>query len=108
VVAGDFNRQWLDVFAKVRPSSSAGLDLVSAYHSYYGDELGDEQETTLYFRSNPKSLLYHFDYCLIPRAWAKHLGSVRLGLFADWVQTGLSDHVPLVVDIRKGIRRTLQ
>ncbi len=108
VVAGDFNTHWPGAFAHIEPSSSTGLDLVSAYHSHYEVEPGEESETTLYWRGSPKSLLYHFDYCLIPRAWDQHLGAVRLGSFADWIKTGLSDHVPLVVDIRKGASRSLQ
>jgi hypothetical protein len=108
VVAGDFNTHWPGAFENIESSASADLGLVSAYHSYYDVGPGEESGTTLYWHGNPKSLLYHFDYCLIPRAWARHVGSVRIGSYAEWIETGLSDHVPLVVDIRKGVRRSLK
>ena len=104
VVAGDFNTYWPGAFASAKSSIETGLDLISAYHYYYDVRPGREWESTLYYRGNPKSLIYHYDYCLVPQAWAEQLHSVRLGKVADWIKTGLSDHVPLVVDIRKGNR----
>jgi hypothetical protein len=32
----------------------------------------------------------------VPRRW--RINNVNVGAFSDWVATGLSDHVPLIVD----------
>ena len=42
---------------------------------------------------------YHVDYCFLPREWSSYLGEVKTGTFDDWVGAGLSDHVPLIVDV---------
>jgi len=42
---------------------------------------------------------YHIDYYFIPDEWIKSILNVTVGDFEDWVGRGLSDHVPLIVDI---------
>ena len=53
----------------------------------------------------------HVDYCFLPLEWCSHLREVEVGAYADWIGKGLSNHVPLVVDVdlpapRSGIGAT--
>jgi hypothetical protein len=43
---------------------------------------------------------YHIDYCFVPNSWINEDLAVHVGHFQDWVGIGLSDHVPMVVDVR--------
>jgi exodeoxyribonuclease-3 len=106
VVAGDFNNhvRW-DKPGK--PSNMRNAEallaergFVSAYHHWLGVDLGDEPAPTHYWQTRSENgRTYHIDYCFIPTTWAERITSVRLGTYADWVGSGLSDHVPLVVDL---------
>jgi exodeoxyribonuclease-3 len=106
VVAGDFNDnvQW-DKPTKINKHSAnvselGALGLQSAYHYSRGVDQGSETEPTLYWRDRKNDgPRYHIDYCFIPNAWTKSILAVTVGKFDDWVGTGLSDHVPLVVEI---------
>ena len=61
---------------------------------------GEEPDTTLYWRGQTTNEpIYHIDYCFLPSIWMKRVKSVQLGSFSEWVASGLSDHVPLVVDV---------
>ena len=67
--------------------------LVSAYH---GDRpLGRESDPTHYFQWR-QDRPFHLDYCFVPRSWL--LDRVHVGNYADWAS--LSDHRPVVVDVR--------
>ncbi|HEY8787857.1 MAG TPA: hypothetical protein VIM10_01790 [Actinopolymorphaceae bacterium] len=56
-------------------------------------------DPTIYWQSNTiDEPTFHIDYCFVPAAWTNHI-RVEVGAFADWVGTGLSDHVPLTVDV---------
>ncbi len=106
VIAGDFNHnvRWdkkgrADNHAEmVKKFESIGL--VSAYHVDRSVEQGCEPEATIYWRNRtidgPK---YHIDYVFIPKEWVPRLVSVTLGSFDDWIGTGLSDHIPVIVDL---------
>ena len=39
------------------------------------------------------------DYAFIPEAWLPRLRGVSVGSKPDWIDSGLSDHVPLAVDL---------
>ena len=106
VVAGDFhnNVRW-DRGAKATNHGNlvAGLErlgLASAYHVGRGELHGKETSPTLYWQKRaldgPK---YHVDYCFLPLEWCSQLWQVELGGFDAWVGSGLSDHVPLIVDV---------
>jgi exodeoxyribonuclease-3 len=106
IVAGDFNDNVLWDKPK-RPNNHSinvgalnSLGLRSAYHVSRVVDQGKELDPTLYWRdrklNGPK---YHIDYCFIPDAWTNSILNVTVGHFDDWVGRGLSDHVPLVVDI---------
>jgi exodeoxyribonuclease-3 len=106
VVAGDFNDnvQW-DKPTKINKHSAnvgelTALGLQSAYHYSRGVDQGSETEPTLYWRDRKNDgPRYHIDYCFIPDAWTKSITAVTIGKFDDWVGAGLSDHVPLIVEV---------
>jgi endonuclease/exonuclease/phosphatase family metal-dependent hydrolase len=106
VVAGDFNQN--AVWDRPNRTSNhsrnvellGNLGLVSAYHHYFGVSHGAERHTTHYWRGQTENEpIFHIDYCFVPKVWLKRIESVRLGSFSKWVASGLSDHVPLIVDV---------
>jgi exodeoxyribonuclease III len=103
VFAGDFNNNvnWdrgrpADWAVTVERLEAAGL--VSTYHESRGVPHGGEPEPTLYWRDRRRDgPTFHIDFCFVPRTW--NVASVEVGSFDEWVAPGLSDHVPLVVDV---------
>ncbi len=105
ILAGDFNHNvsWdADMpFAKQHARTLDGAKragLVSAYHHHFSEEQGAESVPTLYWRGAGQKT-YHIDYAFIPYEWLPRLGEVSAGSKQDWIDSGLSDHVPLVVDL---------
>jgi exodeoxyribonuclease III len=106
VVAGDFNDNVLWDKPKkidnhsINVSALAASGLRSAYHQSRGVGQGLEPEPTIYWRNRKiDGPSYHIDYCFVPDRWINEDLDVRVGHFRDWVGIGLSDHVPLVVEI---------
>jgi hypothetical protein len=106
IVAGDLNSNaiwdkpgWrINHMAKVEMLE--GLGLVSAYHTIRGEPHGRETIPTLYWRDRTKDgPTYHIDYMFLPNRWIDRVRGLRLGTFEDWCGSGLSDHVPIIVDI---------
>jgi len=78
----------------------ASLGLLSAYHEFHGEQQGGESRPTLYWRDRRKDgLTYHIDYVFLPDPWIRKVKELRLGRFEDWCGAGLSDHVPVIVDV---------
>jgi hypothetical protein len=105
VVAGDFNAS-----AVFRRGVTGGVwrigaalarrGLVSVYHAVHGCRFGEEPSPTIYWRDRRQDgFAYHIDYCFVPASWIQFVRGCDLGDFETWVASGLSDHVPLVVDI---------
>jgi exodeoxyribonuclease III len=111
VIAGDFNNNtiwdrpgWRMNHAHAVARLAAG-GLVSAYHELRGEVPGAELEPTHYWRDRRKDgPTYHIDYVFLPRLWLAGLKEVEIGSFEAWCGNGLSDHVPVVVevDVRAG------
>lgn len=112
VVAGDFNNAvYWDRPGKpdhrgnfaVTAQLLRDIGLVSAYHHAGDQELpfGDEPPTLYWKTQKVDGPGYHIDYCFVPESWTVGLG-VKMGTHGDWVASGLSDHVPLVIDILGG------
>jgi exodeoxyribonuclease III len=106
VVAGDFNNNvYWDRPGRPNNHEAAVQDLdrlglASAYHVARGVAQGAEPEPTLYWRDRSRDgPVYHIDYCIVPRRWTTRLARVVVGGFDEWVGAGLSDHVPLMVEI---------
>lgn len=79
------------------------LGLTSAYHAWHGLPQGNEPDPTLYWRDRKKDgPTYHIDYTIVPKVWIDAVRDLWFGSFEDWVGAGLSDHVPLVVDLDEG------
>jgi exodeoxyribonuclease III len=104
VVAGDFNNavRW-DGPRKADNHSLAAqklsdLGLVSAYHANWATAQGKEEHPTLYWRRH-RDAPYHIDYIWLPQVWLPGLTAVEIGDYSTWVQGGLSDHVPLTVEV---------
>jgi exodeoxyribonuclease-3 len=106
VIAGDWNSNaiwdkpgWrINHMTKVRILND--LDIVSAYHAVTGEEHGKETMPTLYWRDRREDgPTYHIDFGFIPRLWVPRISRFEIGTFADWCGNGLSDHVPIILDI---------
>jgi exodeoxyribonuclease-3 len=106
IVAGDLNNNtiwdkpgWrINHTATVKTLESLGL--VSAYHTVRGEPQGRETIPTLYWRDRTKDgPTYHIDYVFLPTRWIERVKDLSLGTFEDWCGAGLSDHVPIIVDI---------
>jgi exodeoxyribonuclease III len=78
----------------------AGYGLVSAYHARGGEAHGAETVPTLYWRDRKTDgPTYHIDYVFLPERWLGRIAELSVGSFEDWCGAGMSDHVPIVVDI---------
>jgi exodeoxyribonuclease-3 len=106
VVAGDFNDNVL--WDKPRKLNNHGINvraltafgLRSAYHQSRDVNQGQEPEPTIFWRNRKiDGPRYHIDYCFVPDSWINEDLAVDVGHFQDWVGIGLSDHVPMVVDV---------
>ncbi len=106
VVAGDFNNNvfwdkpgWAMNHADC-VADLAALGFASAYHAARGEAQGAERTPTHYWRDRKKDgPTYHIDYVFLPEPWLGRLREMRVGRFAKWCGSGLSDHVPLLVDV---------
>jgi exodeoxyribonuclease III len=106
VVAGDLNSNaiwdkpgWrINHMATVDTLESLGL--VSAYHTVRSETHGRETIPTLYWRDRTKDgPTYHIDYVFLPDRWVDRVTALSVGTFEGWCGSGLSDHVPIIVDI---------
>ena len=76
------------------------LGLASAYHALRGERQGEETVPTLYWRDRKKDgPTYHIDYIFVPAPWLGRVRELAVGTYEDWCGSGLSDHVPMMVDI---------
>jgi exodeoxyribonuclease-3 len=107
IVAGDLNSNtiwdkpgWrINHATKVRILKER-FGLVSAYHAIRGEAHGNESEPTLYWRDRTKDgPTYHIDYVFLPLPWISQVRELTVGGFEPWCGAGLSDHVPVVVDV---------
>ncbi|MBY0515545.1 MAG: hypothetical protein K2P81_01465 [Bacteriovoracaceae bacterium] len=69
------------------------MGLVSAYHTFFKENQGEEKKPTLYFRKN-KSASYHVDYIFLNKRYLKNM-AFEIGDARKWLKH--SDHMPLVV-----------
>lgn len=106
VVAGDLNSNaiWDKPGWRINHTATVkmleGLGLVSAYHVVRGEPQGRETIPTLYWRDRTKDgPKYHIDYVFLPDRWIDRVRDLSIGTFEDWCGSGLSDHVPVIVDI---------
>ena len=106
IVAGDLNSNtiwdkpgWRSNHMKT-VGILARMGLVSIYHELRGERHGEETIPTHYWRDRRKDgPTYHIDYVFAPRHRLGAISNFYVGSFEDWCGNGLSDHVPIVVDI---------
>ncbi len=103
VVAGDFNAMVTPLAKRESKQALALFDrlnrlgLTSAYHSVSARIHGDEPHPTHFFRWK-REHPFHIDYCFVPQSW--RVVSAEIGDAETW--GGLSDHLPLIVDLEPG------
>lgn len=104
ILAGDFNqsvkfdskrssdrhfRRVLDLLDR--------LGLVSAWHHRHEENFGLEARPT-YFHQWQENNAFHIDYVFVPDRIG--ISSVTLGTQEEFIAAGISDHVPLTVDLQ--------
>jgi hypothetical protein len=104
LVAGDFNvgfpvaRDGQTRHAKHVVRTWEALGLVSVYHTFFDVAMGQESRPT-FFDERRRQLGWHIDYILIPMQQLHRIRHVELGDYWEWVASGRSDHVPLIIDL---------
>ncbi len=107
VIAGDLNSNtiWDKPGWRINHSTKVRIleesfGLVSAYHTIRGEAHGQESAPTLYWRDRTEDgPTYHIDYVFLPSAWIGKVSHLSVGGFETWCGAGLSDHVPVIVDV---------
>jgi exodeoxyribonuclease-3 len=106
IVAGDFNNNvfWHRPGWRINHCNAVAslekLGLVSAYHELRGEPQGSESVPTLYWRDRKKDgPSYHIDYVFLPSQSLARVRELTVGTYEDWCAMGLSDHVPILVDV---------
>jgi len=97
VLAGDFNASKSQGHLR-NVQRLAARGLVSAYHAHHCvDHSAVEADPTSYYLWQ-ESRRYHMDFVFVPAEWRIH--AVEVGGFKDYSRPGgMSDHVPIVVDV---------
>ncbi len=60
---------------------------------------GGTRFVPLFFDERRRKLGWHIDYVLMHREQLHRVRNVELGDFWEWVASGRSDHVPLIIDL---------
>jgi len=104
VIAGDMNASAHQGTAKAHLANIAKLrerGFESAYHWSHGHADADEVPTTLRWANQPTTA-FHCDFVFIPPQWQLKGTSVSLGDPEVIFGGGLSDHLPVIVDVPLG------
>lgn len=110
VIGGDFNSNKIwDGGRKVRSHSAVvklllDRSLVSAYHTFFEEQHGEETRPTYYFWHR-KNRSFHIDYVFVPLSWSSQIREVKVGTYKTWRPT--SDHTPMLVDIAESSTMSL-
>jgi endonuclease/exonuclease/phosphatase family protein len=103
ILAGDFNCTAQSPAGSRRPTHAdllRDLGAVSAYHAHHGCDHGAEADMTLrWIGPGRVPRRYHCDFVWMSAALAPRLAGVEVGTFAEWIETGISDHCPVIVDL---------
>jgi hypothetical protein len=106
IVAGDFNNNviWSDPdntrTHRHTGEMLASYGLSSAYHALSGLAHGEELAPTIFWQKRTiDGPQYHIDYIYLPNKWLLPPTSISIGGYANWVGSGLSDHVPITVTL---------
>ena len=103
ILAGDFNASFQDPSpaAHARTVSALGEHgLVSVHHHLTSTEHGAETSHTLRWIAPGRiPRYYHCDYLWLSPDLQPSLRGGGIGTMGDWVESGLSDHVPVWADL---------
>lgn len=104
IVAGDFNidgagalRRRSGAFSKVIDRFQ-DLGLASVYHTVWQEPFGAESSPT-YFHHRNRARPFHIDFCFLSAPLLDRLRAVTVGKYEQWVDSGISDHVPLTIEL---------
>jgi hypothetical protein len=76
------------------------LGLRSAYHAHTDCDHGAEAHMTLrWIARGKRPLHYHCDFVFLPARWVGSVRRVEIGAMEHWVEAGLSDHAPVIVEL---------
>ncbi|MFC5449047.1 endonuclease/exonuclease/phosphatase family protein [Paenibacillus aestuarii] len=106
VLIGDFNNNVIwDYQHKSHLGSFSDLlqlfrekDIYSCYHEYNQELFEQENQPTLLFRKNAVDP-YHIDYFFCSKSILNNVNRVLIEKHEDWLH--LSDHVPVIIDLKK-------
>jgi endonuclease/exonuclease/phosphatase family metal-dependent hydrolase len=105
VIAGDLNSNtiWDRPGWRINHSTKVKIlekdfGLVSAYHAVRGEPHGRREADALLRDRTKDGPTYHIDYVFVPSPWIGK-ARVHVGAFEIWCGSGLSDHVPVIVDV---------
>ena len=80
----------------------AELGVQSAHHTHHGLAHGEETAMTLRWKGRGGLVSeYHVDFVFLSRPLLERLEAVEVGSMRDWVESGLSDHCPVSVDLAR-------
>ena len=103
ILAGDLNCSAQGPSAAPHRENVARLEMLgmrSAYHAHRGVAHGGETEMTLrWFGPGSHEYTYHCDFVFLSDAITRRLEGVTVGTMAEWVESGLSDHAPVVTHV---------
>ena len=103
IIIGDFNSNKIwDKKPRVGNHSElvellSEMDIVSAYHNYFGEQQGSESQNT-FFQYRKSELGYHIDYCFISKRLIKNLIEFKVHDIEEWKK--MSDHIPILIEIK--------
>lgn len=105
VVAGDFNCSHQGPSGRAHLSNMARfheLGMQSGYHAHSQQEHGAETAMTLQWIAPGRIRQgYHCDFVVLPESLLSQVTAVNVGSVAEWVDSRLSDHCPVLVDFAR-------
>lgn len=106
VIAGDLNDS-LRTSDSGAPSANLerlrAAGLRSAYHQHFAAEPGAEESATMrWIGPGRVAHVFHIDFVFLSADLLSRLTAVEVGSMADWVESGHSDHCPVVATLSPG------
>jgi endonuclease/exonuclease/phosphatase (EEP) superfamily protein YafD len=100
VVAGDFNSPISTSQAQYDEVERRFLNLgmVDAYAASRGLSGGEARTEATYYQHRRQHRPFHIDHVFLPVDWAGAV-DLQVGDFPTWIESGRSDHVPLIADL---------
>ena len=105
VLIGDFNASSrfdhryppTSHFSRISEATDV-IGLHSAWHHHQREALGAETHASFYLQRK-REKAFHIDYAFLSGDLNARVSNIQFGTFGDWVSSGLSDHVPMTIDL---------